>query len=54
LKEKEKRINYLLKVKNLFSEGKKRKEKKKKEKQKFNTEFPVINIKNGKYTLLNV
>lgn len=54
LKNKEETIINLLKMKKLFNEGKKRKEKRKKEKQQFNTAFPVINIKNGKFSLFNV
>ena len=52
--DKESKINNLLKLKKLFNKTHKRKEKKKKQKQEFNTEFPVINIKSGKYSLLNV
>ena len=51
---KEETIKNLLNMKKIFNEGKKRKEKKKKEKQEFDTIFPVINIKNGKFSLLNI
>ena len=54
IENKEQKINSLLKLKKLFHGTQKRKEKKKKEKYDFQTEFPVINIKSGKYSLLNV